>query len=118
VGSIGAAVGSALGACLVSLPWNLTAIARDTGVRPLDMLRLSLGGWAWRFGLLSAALFALTMRWSPQTLLQSIVAIVIISLAYSALMLPRLLNSPVGEYIQSIVSSVRSKYVPQEIGVS
>jgi O-antigen/teichoic acid export membrane protein len=105
-GPIGAPIGSALGASLVSLPFNLRVIAWDTDSSVPRLAAMMLGGWLWRFMLLVAAAAWVALHWSPKTLIEAGFAAGATGLAYSLVMLPILLRAPLGNYVRPILSSV------------
>ncbi len=106
----GAALGSAVGACLISLPFNLRIIARDTGVSVRRLVFAMLGSWVWRFAALMSALVWIATRWSPHTLVEAIGAVVATTAAYCLLMLPNVFRSPLGTYLRPLLASFRLKY--------
>ncbi|HJR60726.1 MAG TPA: hypothetical protein VJ813_15050 [Vicinamibacterales bacterium] len=99
IGVAGVPLGFLGGALLVSVPANLKALARDTGVSPLQFAS-PLGPWAVRLALLVpvAVVTNLLVR-SPSFLSVAAVATVM-GLAYAALMLPVALRPPLGEYVR------------------
>jgi len=104
LGPIGASLGSILGVCLVSLPGNISPIARELDVSLFKVLS-PLGGWFWRF-LIAAALAAmLGTRWHAN--LPYIAGITcLISAVYAALMLPMIMDSELKSYLPSQVLQV------------
>jgi O-antigen/teichoic acid export membrane protein len=106
----GAAVGSAVGALVVSLPCNLRVIARDTGVSVGQLIVATLGSWIWRFAGLLAVVLWITTHWKPRNLPEAAAAAIVTAVAYCLLMLPSIFRSPLGDYIRPLLSSFRLKY--------
>jgi O-antigen/teichoic acid export membrane protein len=108
MGPIGAAIGTIVGACLVSLPSNLHTMAQETGTTLWGLIRplVSLG---WRFALLAAGATAVALTWAPSRfgILFAIgLGTVII---YGALMWPIAYRDPLGTYVRPVVASVRRR---------
>ncbi len=112
LGPIGAPLGSMAGTCLVGLPLNLSAIARDTGIGRWSLVAKMIGEWAWRFGLIAAGVYLLSSRWSPRSILEAIAAAAVVGGAYSLMMLPYVMRSPLGTYLRSTLASLRRRAVP------
>jgi O-antigen/teichoic acid export membrane protein len=117
-GPVGAAAGSMLGACLVSLPWNLWLIARDTGVSVPRLLSAMLRGWSWRFVMMAGAVFWVAMHWSPRNLPSAAAAVLAVILLYGLIMLPNVLRPPLGNYVRPLLASFRVKYAALQIRFS
>jgi O-antigen/teichoic acid export membrane protein len=117
-GVIGAPIGSMVGACLVSLPLNLSVIARDTDTTLPVILAGMLGGWFWRFLLLIGGSILVAFRWSPKNLVEAGVAAAAVSVIYCLVMLPNLLRAPLGMYIRPIMSSFHDKFTALRMRLS
>jgi|GEM_PF-690491 len=98
-GLIGGPLGIIAGVCLVSLPLNLSALAREN--------KLSLGGlvrpllpWFARFFVLMLASYALARIWTPHTLLLVAVTAAACITVYAAVMFPLALRAPLGIYVR------------------
>lgn len=117
-GLIGAAIGSILGACLVSLPLNLRMIARDTDTTLRQLVSGMLGGWLWRFALLAGGAIVLSLRWTPRSIIEAIGGSVAIAFVYGAVMLQNVLRAPLGNYVRPLASSFRAKYAALQIRFS
>jgi hypothetical protein len=117
-GPVGAPIGSLAGACLVSLPFNVQVIARDTGVGVPEVVRAMLGTWVWRFALVGAAACWMAMRWSPSSLPEAALAAAVISAVYLLIMLPGVLRSPLGGYVWPLLTSFRDRYSAVQTRVS
>jgi O-antigen/teichoic acid export membrane protein len=112
LGPVGAPAGSIVGACLVSLPWNLWIVARDTGVSVRRLVTAMLGGWFWRFVLVATGVAWIAARWSPSNLLEAAAAAICITAVYGLIMVPNMLRSPLGVYIRPLLSTLRNKSAP------
>ena len=98
IGVAGVPLGLLGGALLVSVPANIRALARDTGVSPRHFAS-ALTPWAVRLALLvPVAVVANLVVRSPSFLSVAAVAMVM-GAAYAALMLPVALRPPLGEYV-------------------
>ena len=111
-------MGSMLGACLVSLPLNLTVIARDTDVSVGRLVNGMLSSWAWRFVLLAGPCWWVGTLWFPKNILEAALAVVFITAAYVAVMLTNVLRSPLGIYIRPIFASFRARFAPSLVRFS
>ena len=105
----GAALGSPIGACLISLPFNLRLIARDVGVSVPRLIHSMLYGWIWRFGILAGIAIWISLHWTPKGLPEAIATGIGIVLVYSAVMLPNIMRAPLGNYIRPLLVSFRAK---------
>lgn len=117
-GAIGAPIGSIAGACIVSLPFNLQVIARDTDTTFWQLVSGMLGGWLWRFGLLAAGAMWLGLHWVPKSITDAALATGVIVGVYTLAMLPNLLRAPLGNYIRPLAASFRAKYAALQIRFS
>ncbi len=102
MGPIGAPLGSILAVCAVSLPRNLSALAREVQVSVARILS-SLWPWAWRFVLVASGSAILGLRWRAN--LPYVATISSLSgIAYAAIMLPMLMNSHLRWYLPTPVT--------------
>jgi hypothetical protein len=85
LGPIGGPLGSIFSVCLVSLPANMSAVAREGGVSLPGLVR-PLWPWFWRFGLLLAATSVIVREWAPRGFVQTAVTGVVAGLVYVAVM--------------------------------
>lgn len=98
-GVTGVPLGFLGGALLVSVPANVTALARETGVSPLRFASTLLP-WAVRLALLIPIAVVLNLfAWSPNIFSLAGVA-AIIGASYAVLMLPVALRPPLGQYVR------------------
>jgi O-antigen/teichoic acid export membrane protein len=114
----GAAAGTILGACFVSLPCNLSVIARDTGETILGLVRKMLAGWLPRFALVAGGVLGVALLWSPKSFWEAAGASTCVTAIYCALMLPTILRSPLGIYLEPLGTSFRARYVALQMRLS
>jgi len=117
-GPLGAPIGSIIGASLVSLPCNLSVIARETDVTVARLVSAMSGSWMWRFVLVAGACWGLGMWWSPKNLLEAAAAAVSITLLYLLVMLRNVLRSPLGNYVRPVFASFRGTYAAFQMRLS
>ncbi len=98
-GLLGAAIGTATGAVLVSLPLNLTGLAGELQQSFGSFLSV-LARWAWRFTLLAALSIAVASVWVPHTVPLFVVGTLAVTAVYGLVMLPVALRAPVGIYFR------------------
>lgn len=99
LGPIGAPVASILGVCLVSLPGNLSALARESGGSVASLMR-PLWPWFWRLLVLFVAAGTIAIVWAPNTLLALAMTALSTALIYVTVMLPAALHSLLGIYLR------------------
>ncbi len=97
MGPIGAPIASILAVCAVSLPRNLSALAREVQVSVLKILA-ALWPWFWRFVLLAGASAILGLRWRANVFYVAGLAC-LSGVAYGAVMIPMLMNSSLRDYL-------------------
>ena len=114
----GAALGSAVGACVISLPLNLSVIARDTGVTLRHLIRATLGDWIWRFAVILVPVVWVSLRWSPKNLFEAALSCLVIAAAYGLLMLRHLVRSPLGNYVRPLLAAFRWRQAAPQVGFS
>lgn len=108
MGPIGAPLGALAGVCLVSLPGNLSALARENGVSVATLMS-SLWPWFWRLCFLAGAASIVARVWLPNTFLALAVTAILTILIYGIVMLPAALRSPVGIYLRPRLEPIRGK---------
>ena len=108
-GPAGAPIGSIIGVCLVGLPVNLSALARESGV---SRFRLVLPLWPWfgRFLVLGVAVSALTKISVPNNFPALAATGTGVALVYMAVMLPVALQSPLGVYVRPRLLLVKARF--------
>lgn len=104
IGPIGAPIGSILGVCLISIPGNLTALAKELEVS-VFRVAAPIGSWLWRFVLVGTGAALMGLRWHAQ--LPYVIAISCAAGAlYIAVMLPMVMDSHIRQYLPPQVTSV------------
>jgi O-antigen/teichoic acid export membrane protein len=104
----GAPLGIIVGACAVSLPSNLSALAAESGRTRWEMVR-PLVPWLVRFVLLSAAAGALSRVWTPDGFVLIGLTAAAVGLVYVAVMLPVALRAPLGAYVRPRLYPLRAR---------
>ena len=97
-GPIGAVIGSITGVCLVSLPGNLSALAREGGVSLFTVI-LSIWPWMWRFALLATVAGIVGQMWFHNTFWYIAGTAFCTGTVYCIVMLPMIIESQVRNYI-------------------
>jgi len=98
-GLIGAPLGMMVGVCLVSLPANLAALARESKLTVWELVK-PLSAWFIRFVVLILAAGALARMWTPQTVPLLIATVTASGLIYLLVMFPLALRHPLGQYVR------------------
>src|SRR5579883_724087 len=117
-GPVGAVFASVASALLVSIPLNLTIISRDVGVSVWRLVQGMLGSWFWRFVLLAGITGWVATRWSPQNLVEAIVALSSVTCAYGLLMLPNIFRAPLANYTRPLLDAFRVRWLALQERVS
>ena len=107
-GLVGAPLGLIVGACLVSLPANLLALAHESQMSPLGLIQ-PLSPWFVRFVMLMLAAGGLARFWVPSSLLLIGLAAVATAMVYSGVMFPLVLRAPLGQYVRPRLFPIRAK---------
>lgn len=94
----GAALGSMVGTAAISLPFNLTALAREQGISLLTAAR-PLRAWFTRFVLASISILSVLAWWPAQGIGPGMLAAGVVTAFYAALMAPLLLRPPLGSVL-------------------
>jgi O-antigen/teichoic acid export membrane protein len=110
IGVIGVPIGFITGALLVSVPANLAALARSTGVSPAHFAR-SLSPWAVRLAVLIPVAAAVNLFLDPDSVVLLGVAAIGVGAAYAALMIPVAVRPPLGEYVGALLGPL-GRFVP------
>lgn len=108
MGPIGAPLASMISVVLVSLPWNLSALASEANVSRAGLV-YELRGWFVRL----AVVFVLA-AWAGHNLVSVNLAVlaavaVAVTCAYVVIMLPIVRRPPAAEFIQPIISGFRTR---------
>lgn len=107
-GLIGAPMGMITGACLVSLPANIYALARESNMSVLRLIQPLLP-WFLRFAFLSTSIVLLARIWIPNTFLRLGLTAAVTGTIYVALMFPLALRSPLGDYVRPRLFPIRAR---------
>jgi len=108
-GLIGAPLGTIVGACLVSLPSNLSALAMESGRSAWTLVR-PLMPWFARFIFLLLAAGAVAHAWTPSTWPLLALTGFCGALVYAAVMFPLSLRLPLGLYIGPRLLPIRTRF--------
>jgi O-antigen/teichoic acid export membrane protein len=107
-GRIGAPIGSIVGVCLISLPLNLQALAKESGISFWAQMRPLLP-WFIRFILLASGSGILARIWTPTAIPLLSLAALATALIYAAVMFPLTLRAPLGEYVRPRLFPLRTR---------
>ena len=86
--------------CLVSLPANVLALAREEGGSPFAFVR-SLGPWSIRFVPFVGAVTLLPYVWTPRGLWAFAPLALAVAVLYAVVMLPAALAPPLGPMLMA-----------------
>ena len=113
-GIAGGPLGALVGAAVVSVPWNLRAFSRETGVGRAALVA-SLGPWAIRFAIVAVVAGLSGMLVRPSTF-TGVAAIGCVAAGlYALAVVSPLLRSPAGIYLQPIIASVGRRVAPARL---
>ena len=98
-GLIGGPLGIMTGVCLVSLPLNLSALARENKLSLWALVKPLLP-WFTRFFALGLVSYGLAKIWTPHTLPLVAVTAAACVLVYAAVVFPLALRAPLGIYVR------------------
>jgi O-antigen/teichoic acid export membrane protein len=107
LGVIGAPLASIIGVAVVSLPANLTALARDTGETALRLTG-RLRHWFWRFLVAMGVAWAVSPLVAPGKLFALVAATLGVGGLYAAMMIPLALRDPLGVYLRPRIDEMRA----------
>ena len=105
VGPVGAPIGMLTGICLVNMPANLVALAREMATSPWSLLGSSLN-WVGRFGVAAMAAVAFGALWKPHGLVAISTQALLSGALYLILVIPVLLREPLGSYLRPRLQSL------------
>jgi O-antigen/teichoic acid export membrane protein len=108
IGPVGAAIGPIIGVCVVSLPANLSALARELDISILKAMQ-PLWPWFWRFAIAASAALMVTGLGTPPTLLLSLLWAIAVVAVYLLLMMPVVWRGPLAPYIRPRITSLRHR---------
>ncbi|MEK6280870.1 MAG: oligosaccharide flippase family protein [Acidobacteriota bacterium] len=107
-GLIGAPLGLIAGACLISLPANVRALARESGMSVGRLIRPLLP-WLLRFVFLAVGIVFLARIWMPKTFMLLGLTAAVIGTIYVVVMFPLALRSPLGDYVRPRLFPIRAR---------
>ena len=107
-GLYGAALGSLIGTCAVSLPNNFAALGRELGASPIEFLR-PLRPWLMRFPAIVGIIVLLSYAWDAHGLWRFAPLAAGVGLAYAIAMVPAVRTPPLGDLIRERVYPALSK---------
>jgi len=102
LGLYGAAIGSLIGTCAVSLPNNFAALGRELGAPPIEFLR-PLRPWLMRFPAIVGVIVLLSYSWDAHGLWRFAPLAAVVGLAYAIAMVPAVRTPPLGDVIRERV---------------
>jgi hypothetical protein len=100
---------------VVSLPANLTALARDTGETALRLTG-RMRHWFWRFLVAMGAAWAVSPLVAPGKLFALVAATLGVGGLYAALMIPLALRDPLGVYVRPRIGEIRAWLLKPSVG--
>jgi O-antigen/teichoic acid export membrane protein len=101
----GAAIGSLIGVCCVSLPLNLSGLSQEAGVSPFAIPR-SLLPWLWRFGIAVVLGQLIRISGVMDTLPGFVAGCAGVALIYGLLVLPLLFQEPLSQYTRPLLAKI------------
>jgi hypothetical protein len=107
-GLIGAPLGMMVGVCLVSLPANLMALARESKMTVWELVK-PLSAWFIRFAALILIAGALARMWSPKSVPLLVATVAASGLIYLLVMFPLALRDPLGIYVRPRIFPLRAR---------
>lgn len=107
-GLVGAPLGTIAGACVVSLPANLRALARESNMS-VGKLMQPLLPWFVRFVALTTAIVVLARIWIPNTFLLLGLTAAVTAAIYVAVMFALALRAPLGDYVRPRLFPLRAR---------
>ncbi|HEY9466641.1 MAG TPA: oligosaccharide flippase family protein [Vicinamibacterales bacterium] len=96
----GAVIGSLAAVCLVSVPANLLALAREEGVSPFALFK-ALGPWSMRFVPIVGAVSVLPLVWTSSGLWSFAPLAAAVGLVYAIVMVPAAQAPPLGPMLMT-----------------
>jgi O-antigen/teichoic acid export membrane protein len=110
-GPAGAPLGTIIGVTFVSLPRNLSALARESGVS-FAVLLSPLWPWLWRFCVVASGAWLSAWLVPPRGVLAIAAAASLTGLAYLLIMWPLALRGQLGLYVRPRLAALRAKFFP------
>jgi O-antigen/teichoic acid export membrane protein len=104
----GAAIGSLIGVAFVSLPLNLSGLARETGTSALAIPR-SLLPWFWRFAVAVVIGQAIRISGIMESLPGFILGCAGVAIVYGLLVLPLFFQEPLEQYTRPLIARLKAR---------
>jgi hypothetical protein len=111
LGLVGAPIGSLIGVILISLPANLSALSRETGVSVGQLIEAQ-WPWFWRFGIVLLTAWAMAMAWIPNSIGGLMAAGTVVGAVYAAFMLRLIVQPPLSFYLHPRVAAMLRRFPP------
>jgi O-antigen/teichoic acid export membrane protein len=108
-GLVGAPLGTIAGACLIGLPGNLWALARESHLSVAGLIDPLLP-WLARFAALTTGIIVIARVWVPNTLLLIGLTTGVVALVYVVVMFPLTLRDPLGQYVRPRLLPIRARF--------
>lgn len=109
LGLIGAPIASMISVVLISLPWNLSALATEGGVS-LARQVLGLGNWFIRFAVVIVFAVWVEHAMAPRRVYALAAAAVAVTCAYILVMLPLVRRPPLADFVQPFLAGLRARF--------
>lgn len=109
IGLIGAPIASMASAIVISLPWNLSALAKEGQVTLVRQV-LELGNWFVRFLLVFGVAVWVESRFAPHGVVAIVSVSVLVTCAYVLVMLPLVRRPPLSGFVQPILASLKARF--------
>lgn len=110
LGLVGAPVASMVSVLVVSLPWNLSALAREGSVS-MGRHILGLAGWFVRFAFVFGMAILVGRIMEPHSVAGVALAGLAVTLMYGVVMLPVVRRPPLAGYVRSLLDGIRARLV-------
>ncbi|MBK6425585.1 MAG: hypothetical protein IPF82_05095 [Blastocatellia bacterium] len=109
LGLIGAPIASMVSVVLISLPWNLSALATEGRVSLVRQV-LGLSGWFVRFSVVLVLAVWIEHAVAPRRVYSLVAAAVAVTCAYILVMLPMVRRPPLSDFVQPILAGLRTRF--------
>ena len=108
-GLIGAPLGAIAGVVLISAPFNLAALSRETSVGRVDLVA-TLGPWVWRFATVAVVAGVTGALLQPASFFLLATLGGAAALLYSVAVVAPLLRSPAGVYLRPLLTRITTAF--------
>lgn len=109
VGLIGAPIASMASVVLVSLPWNLSALAKEGNVSFWRQV-LELANWFLRFAFVIVLAVWAERMVGPRSVVALLTAAMVVTTVYVLVMLPLVRRPPLADFGEPILASLRARF--------